>query len=196
MVDRLVGDHIELRALRPDDAERTLAWRQGRRARWLNAGAETADEQRAWIMSRPDDELNYVIELRDGRPVGMLSLIGIDPVHRHAETARFLIGDEDGVRGVPAADEAMKLLYDHAFGELGLVRLYGFVPEGNRRSITWQCYLGMREEGRLRRHLHFDGAWHDAVCLGMLEDEYRTIAVPRMTALIAATCAAEREAAA
>ncbi|MBJ7330687.1 MAG: GNAT family N-acetyltransferase [Solirubrobacteraceae bacterium] len=193
MAERLVGDHIELRALRPEDAERTLAWRQSPRARWLNAGAQTVGEQRAWIASRPDSERNYIIELKDGRAVGMLSLIGIDPVHRHAETARFLIGDEDAVRGVPAAVESMKLLYDHAFGELGLNRLYGLVPEGNRRSITWQCYLGMREEGRLRRHLFFDGVWQDAVCLGMLEDEYREIAAPRMTTLIAAARSTTKE---
>jgi RimJ/RimL family protein N-acetyltransferase len=116
----------------------------------------------------------------------MLSLIDIDLVHRHAETARFLIGDEQAARGLPAAVEAMKLLYQLAFDDLELVRIYGTVAESNARMIKWQRYLGMVEEGRLRQHLYIDGAWQDAVCLGLLADEYRTVTLPRMNALIAA----------
>ena len=50
----------------------------------------------------------------------MLSLIGIDRVNAHAESARFLIGEEDAVKGIPVAVEAMKLLYALACDELGL----------------------------------------------------------------------------
>lgn len=183
---RLTGEFVALRPLTSDDAELTLGWRQSRRARFLNTGAQTLADQEAWIARRPDSERNFVIELADGRPVGMLSLIDIDLVNRRAETSRFLIGDEDAVRGVPAAVEAMKLLYEYAFGELGLVRLYGTVADGNRRMVQWQKYLGMQEEGRLRRHYLLDGEWHDAVCLGLLEHEYLEISLPRMNALIGA----------
>ncbi len=44
----------------------------------------------------------------------------------------------------------------------------------------------MVEEGRLRRHLFIDGAWQDAVCLGLLDEEYRSVSLPRMNALISA----------
>lgn len=186
MTSRLTGEWVNLRPLVAGDAELTLAWRQGRRARFLNTGARTVSEQAAWIAARPVSERNFAIELSDGRSVGMLSLIDIDTVNRRAETARFLIGDEDAVRGIPAAVEAMKLLYGLAFDELGLARLYGTVADGNRRMIQWQRYLGMKEEGRLRRHYWLDDRWYDAVCLGLLEDEYRAVALPRMNALIAA----------
>jgi hypothetical protein len=43
----------------------------------------------------------------------------------------------------------------------------------------------MKEEGVLRRHLNLDGRWHDAVCFGLLEEEYRSETVPRLHALIA-----------
>ncbi len=191
----LTGEFVALRPLTSDDAQLTLAWRQSRRARFLNTGAQTVSDQAAWIAHRPDSERNFIIELADGRPVGMLSLIDIDLVNRRAETSRFLIGDEDAVRGVPAAVEAMKLLYEYAFGELGLIRLYGTVADGNRRMVQWQKYLGMQEEGRLRRHYLLDGEWHDAVCLGLLEHEYLEISLPRMNALIgAARPSAERSA--
>lgn len=182
----LSGEFINLRPLRAADAELTLRWRSSTRAMLLNRGSGTVEQQAAWIESRPASERNFMIELKSGRPVGMLSLIGIDSENRHAESARFLIGDEDAVRGVPAAVEAMKLLYGLAFDELGLERVWGTVASDNKLMIKWQRYLGMKEEGRLRRHYFLNGAFQDAVCLGLLADEYRGHALPRMEALIAA----------
>ena len=80
----------------------------------------------------------------------------------------------------------MKLLYELAFDELGLERVWGTVASDNRLMIKWQRYLGMKEEGRLRRHYLLNGEHQDAVCLGILADEYRAMARPRMEALIAA----------
>lgn len=180
----LRGEHVDLRRLTPDDAALTLGWRQSARARLLNAGAQTVEEQAVWIASRPSSEFNYLIVLKDGRAVGMLALIGVHPVNRHAETARFLIGDEDAVRGVPAAVEAMKLLYGLAFDMLGLHRIYGTVSEDNALMVKWQKYLGMREEGRMRDHYFLDGRFQDAIVLGLLADEYRAQSLPRMDAMI------------
>jgi diamine N-acetyltransferase len=184
MPGRLSGEFVALRPLGVDDAALTLAWRRSPRARLLLDGAGSVEEQARWIARRPETERNFVIETLAGTPLGMLSLLDIDPVHRRAESGRFLIGDEQAARGLPAAVEAMKLLYQLAFDDLRLQRIYGIVAEGNRRMITWQRYLGMQEEGRLRRHLWVDGSWQDAVCLALLEEDYRAIALPRMEALV------------
>ena len=125
-----------------------------------------------------------MIVLKSGQPVGMLSLIGVNQANRHAETARFLIGEEEAVKGVPAAVEAMKLLYVLAFDTLGLHRIYGTVTADNALMAKWQKYLGMKEEGRMRDHYFLDGHFQDAIVLGMLADEYRAQALPRMTAMI------------
>jgi diamine N-acetyltransferase len=192
MTKELRGQHVVLRLLRIEDAAITLAWRQTDRAKYLHRGAQTVADQLAWIAARPNTELNYVIELRSGLPVGMLSLISIDKGNRRAEPSRFLIGEPDAVRGIPVAIESMKLIYQLAFDELKLMRVHGTVASDNHLMVKWQKFLGMREEGRLRRHFHFDGRYQDAVCLGMLEEEYRTIALPRMNALIATAAAGAR----
>jgi RimJ/RimL family protein N-acetyltransferase len=178
------GHHVTLRPLVAEDAALTLAWRLSDRTTYLNRGAGTLAEQVAWIESRPPNERNFVIELRSGTPVGMVSLIAIDPANRRAEPARFLIGEPDAVRGIPVAVEAMQLIYALAFDELHLQRVYGTVASDNRLMIKWQRSFGMQEEGRLRRHLFLDGRFQDAVCLGLLEEEYRAVALPRMNALI------------
>ncbi|GAB4081376.1 GNAT family N-acetyltransferase [Modestobacter muralis] len=182
----LRGEFVQLRPLVVADAAVTLGWRQADRARFLNAGARTVEEQAGWIAARPESDHDFVIELTDGRPVGMVSLTAVDPVNRRAEPGRFLIGEETAVQGVPAAVEAMRLLYGLAFDELDLVRVCGIVAAENTRMVKWQKFLGMREEGRLRDHLFLGGRFQDAVCLGLLVADYRTTTLPRMNALIAA----------
>lgn len=184
---KLEGEFVNLRPLQVLDAELTYNWRRNARAKYLNQGAASVEHQAAWIASRPASEHNFIIELKSGHPIGMLSLIRIDTINRHAEPGRFLIGDETATQGVPAAVEAMKLLYELAFEKLGLVRVCGIIAANNTLMIKWQKYLGMREEGRLRNHLYQkSGLFEDAIFLGMLVEEYHKTALPRMKVLIAA----------
>jgi RimJ/RimL family protein N-acetyltransferase len=180
----LTGQFVVLRPLKAEDAAMTLCWRTSERAALLNRGAASVAEQAAWIAARPETEFNFVIQLRSGEPVGMLSLVNIDLTHRRAEPARFLIGEPEAVKGSPVAIEALKLLYELAFDYLGLHRIHGTVVAENRQMLKWHLYLGMKEEGRLRQHQFVSGRYHDIVCVGMMESEYRTVALPRMNALI------------
>lgn len=180
------GEFVNLRPLTENDAGITYAWRNAQRARLLNMGASSIEQQAEWIRSRPLSEYNFIIELKDGNAIGMLSLVGVDQRNRHAETGRFLIGDENAAKGIPVAVEAMKLIYELAFEKLDLVRIYGTIADTNRLMVKWQKYLGMKEEGRLRNHYFIDGKWQDAICLGLLVNEYRNYSIPRMNALIAA----------
>ena len=182
---RLVGEFVLLRPLTPQDAEITHRWRHDARALHLNRSAATVADQARWIAGRPASEFNYIIELIGGPPIGMLSLVTIDLANRRAESARFLIGDEAAAKGAPAAVEAMKLLYELAFDRLGLERIYGVIEERNRRMIKWQKYLGMVDEGRLRRHMRMDGEFVDVMSLSLLADEYRAVTLPRMRGLMA-----------
>jgi RimJ/RimL family protein N-acetyltransferase len=182
----LEGEFVILRPLVVDDAPLTLSWRQGTRAANLNAAPQTVEQQAKWIASRPASEYNFIIELNNGRPVGMASLTGIDATHRHAEPGRFLIGDEEAVRGVPAAVEAMKLIYELAFGKLELQRVHGTIASDNALMIKWQKFMGMTEEGRLRNHYFINGKFQDAVCFGMLAQEYWTKVRPKMEVFIEA----------
>jgi len=184
--DTLQGQFVNLRPLKVEDAALTLAWRRAARARFLNAGAASVEQQAAWIAGRPASEYNYIIELKNGHAIGMLSLTGIDRANRHGEPGRFLIGDEAAAQGVPAAVEAMKLLYELAFDQLELVRVCGIVAANNTLMVKWQKFMGMKEEGRLRNHLCQDGEFHDAVFLGLLVEDYRKVTLPRMKLLMAA----------
>jgi RimJ/RimL family protein N-acetyltransferase len=182
----LHGEFVDLIPLSAEHAELTFRWRQGERAANLNRGADDVQQQAAWIVARPASEYNFIICLKNGYPVGMVSVSGIDMTHRHGEPGRFLIGEEEAVRGVPAAVEAMKLIYELVFDRLGLQRIFGTIASDNKLMMKWQKFLGMKEEGRLRHHYFINNHFQDAVVFGMLEDEYRAQALPRMNSLIAA----------
>jgi RimJ/RimL family protein N-acetyltransferase len=182
---RIDGEFINIRRLSLADAEISLSWRTADRARLLNTGAANTEQQRAWIRDRPASEHNYIIETKGNRPIGMISLLHVNQINQNAETGRFLIGDEASARGLPAAVEAMKLLYEFAFDTLSLKRIYGSVAAENTLVIKWQKYLGMKEEGRMRSHYFIDGKWQDAIILGLLADEARSVSIPRMNWLIA-----------
>jgi RimJ/RimL family protein N-acetyltransferase len=180
----LAGEFVVLRPLTVEDAALTHGWRTSARARHLNGAAASVEDQARWNASRHAGEFNYIIQMLDGPPIGMLSLVNIDMANRRAESARFLIGDEEAAKGSPAAVEAMMLLYALAFDRMGLERVHGVVEARNALMVKWQKYLGMKEEGRLRRHFFMDGEFHDAIQLGLLADEYRSQALPRMRGLI------------
>lgn len=183
----LTGEFVNLRPLCVADAALTFSWRHGKRAKLLHEGPGSVEQQEAWIGARPASEYNFIIELKNGRAVGMLSVVGIDRLNRHAEPARFLIGEADAVKGIPAAVEAMKLLYEFIFDQLDVVRVWGTIAAENIQMITWQKYLGMKEEGRLRRHCFINGHFQDNILLGLLVEEYREVTLPRMNALMAAS---------
>jgi len=181
----LVGRYIDMRPLSLDDAEMTFLWRRSDRAKYLNAGAASVEQQAKWISTRPANECNWIIQLKDGTPVGMLSLVDIDQGNSRAETGRFLIGEEEKAKGIPVAVEAMSLVYDFAFQTLNLSRLHGMISADNTLMVKWQKYLGMIEEGRLREHYKTEAGAQDAVVLGILREEYHSVFIPRARALMA-----------
>lgn len=181
----LTGKYIDLRPLSVEDAERTFHWRNSERARHLNTSAGSVEQQAKWIAGRPDSEYNWIIQLKDGEPIGMLSLVDIDHHNSRAETGRFLIGEEEKAKGVPAAVEAMALVYEFAFNALNLSRLHGMISANNGLMVKWQKYLGMVEEGRLRAHYQTEAGVQDAIALGILRDEYLSVFIPRARALMA-----------
>ncbi len=179
------GRHVMLRPIQITDAEVTYEWRRLDRARMLGGAPGSVEQQREWIASRSDDEVNWIVELSDGLAVGMVSLLDIDFSNSHAQSGRFLIGREEEAQGRPVAVEAMLLLYEYAFETLGIHRVYGYIAAENAQMIRWQEYLGMRREGVWRQHLKdVSGGYTDAVLLGLLAEEYVQRARPRMQQLL------------
>lgn len=181
----LNGSITKLRPITEDDAAITLKWRQSNRAKLLQTGAQTIEQQKTWIAAKLNtNELNFVIEFQD-RPVGMIALHDINFLHKSIQMGRLLIGEEELVGTAPVAFEADLMLCDYAFDVLKMHKIYGDVMEDNHGMIKTRLYLGYKQDGILRDHYVYDGIYKNTVALSILEEEYRKICRPKLLNLIA-----------
>jgi RimJ/RimL family protein N-acetyltransferase len=167
------GSWCYLRAIRVSDAGMTFEWRNLDRASSLGGASTDVEGQVEWISARPKSELNFIICLASNDiPVGMISIIDINHHHGTAQTARFLIGEEKMVAGLPIAVEAMYLCYEKIFLDWNMRKVWGFVASTNWRMIKWQTFLGMKKEGVQEQQLIVGGEIVDAVLLGLTREQY------------------------
>jgi RimJ/RimL family protein N-acetyltransferase len=120
--------------------------------------------------SRTED--SYAIHPRGQEtPIGVISLMNISEANSSADLSIIVGPREERDRGY--GTEAISLLLDHAFGELGLHRVGLSVFEFNEPAISAYEKLGFRHEGRLRDALNRDGTFHGAFLMSMLAPEWR-----------------------
>lgn len=178
------GKISRLRPITVDDAEITLKWRLSDRAKLLQRGAKTIEEQKSWIASKLlSNELNFIIEYKD-KPVGMIALHDISHTHKSVQMGRLLIGEEAWIGKAPVAFDADLLLCDYAFDVLKMHKIYGDVMEDNLGMLKTRYYLGYKKDGVLRDHYIYDGVYKNTVAVSLLENEYRKICRPKLLSLI------------
>jgi RimJ/RimL family protein N-acetyltransferase len=124
----------------------------------------------------PTDD-SFAIHLKgEEEPIGVISLMNISEANDSAELS-IIVGDpEDRHQGYGA--EAIAVILRYGFEDLGLNRVGLSVFEFNEDAISTYEKLGFREEGRLRRALKRDDAFHDAILMSIDRHEWRGGAPP------------------
>ena len=75
-------------------------------------------------------------------------------------------------RGKGYASEALGLLIEYGFDEIGLHRIYARVIDGNEASRNLFTRLGFTQEGLLREHVFRHGKYRNMFMFGLLRDEW------------------------
>jgi len=180
----LNGKFTKLRLITTNDADLTYKWRNSTRAKLLQRGASTVEEQKTWIAGKiKTNELNFIIEYLD-KPVGMIALLDINRLHKSVQMGRLLIGEEEFVGKMPVAFEADLMLCDYAFDVLKMHKIYGDIMEENEGMLKTRFYIGYKQDGILRDHYVYDGVYKNTVAVSILEDEYRAVCRPKLLSLI------------
>lgn len=164
---------VALHRLRAEDGDRVLAWRNSDAVAPYMYGdhAITADEHARWLQAAlTASDRRYWIVALDGAPVGLANLARIDAANGRAEWAYYLADPATRGRGVGAAVEFAVL--EHAFGPLGLHKLWCEVFLDN--AAVWRLHVsfGFTREALLREHVCKDGCWRDVVGLGLLSQDW------------------------
>lgn len=98
----------------------------------------------------------FVIVLQD-KPLGFVDLFDFDPFHKRAGLG-VLIADPE-YRGKGYAKEALGLLMDYAFVQLGMHQLYANILEENKRSIALFENLGFKVVGLKKDWVFYQGSF-------------------------------------
>jgi RimJ/RimL family protein N-acetyltransferase len=160
----LTGDRIRLRAPALEDLATFARWfADPEVTRYLLRRYPPSPAQElGWFesMATSEKDLVWAVAITEGELLaGVIGLHRIDWQHRHA-WIEIVLG-EPSVWGKGYATEAMRLVTEHTFRELGLEKVLASVYGGNERSIRMAETLGYRQCGLLRRNAFFAGEWHD-----------------------------------
>ncbi|TCO62706.1 GNAT family N-acetyltransferase [Actinocrispum wychmicini] len=174
---RLSGQKVALREWRDDDVDDALrVFGDERVTRWLSFDNKSRDQvsqmvsdtvQRAGEAERK--EYYLAVTSRDTGGLIGFARLGLSGVQA-ADLGYAIAADEWG-KGY--ASDATHSLIDFGFSELGLHRISAAIGPENVASIAVVRRLGFVEEGRLRDHVHTNGAWRDSVLYSLLVDEWR-----------------------
>lgn len=114
----------------------------------------------------------YVLGMEDpknGKIVGMISLMKIDPKNKNAELGYWL-GKKYWGQGITS--ESVSMMLGFGFRKLKLAKIYARVMHPNKASARVLCKSGFKPEGIGRRHIFKDGRWYDELRFGLLKEEY------------------------
>jgi len=175
---KLIGERVELRRHSPEHYRLYGEWYGDpeiwRLTSWSAAPlGPTAVERLFEEREHSPADDSFAIHLRDeDEPIGVVSLMNISVANASAELSVIVGHPEDRHHGYGA--EAIAVLLDYAFGDLGLNRISLSVFDFNEGAIAAYGKLGFREEGRLRGALKRDDAFHDAILMSVLKQEWIT----------------------
>jgi len=128
-----------------------------------------------WLagLAQGRDPLFYaVVDPRDGRALGQLSLMSIVPEHGSIEIGHVAFGAR--LQRTALASEAFHLLMQEAF-TLGYRRLEWKCDAANARSRRAAERLGMSFEGVFRQHRVVKGRNRDTVWYSLLDREWPAV---------------------
>jgi aminoglycoside 6'-N-acetyltransferase len=175
----ILTPRLLLRPHRHDDVEALLAYYADpqvcRFIPWEPWSREDAEEKVRQRTSRTDivdasSALALVVE-REGRVIGDVVLWPTDETLSRAE-AGWAFHPASGGKGF--ATEAVRALFEVAFGHYGMHRVVAQLDARNVASASLCERLGMTEEARLRKDCWFKGEWTDNVIYGLLAEEWNS----------------------
>ena len=124
------------------------------------AAWEQRHDRADWVIYRTEDDA----------PFGDCALIDLDP--DNAEVNYRIALDSMASTGKGYGTEATDLVLEYAFETAGLHRVALQVFDFNTQAQRSYEKSGFVREGVWREHLRWDGKWHDAVLMSMLDHEY------------------------
>ena len=175
----LKGNNIYLDAIETSDLEKLRKWRNLPEYRKFFREYQeiNADMQKKWYEAKVvNDNATLMFAIRD---IGTKELLGccglcyINWVHRHSDLSLYIGKDEVYIDDEGIAEESCQLLFDYAFGELGLNKIWTEIYDFDEKKFDLYLKLGFTQDGLLREQYFYGGEWHDSRMMSLLRKEWQ-----------------------
>jgi RimJ/RimL family protein N-acetyltransferase len=174
----LRGERVLLRAATEDDLKILAEWYVDPEFTTLQSGtyqitspSETLEQITKWFSNKDArGGGNFVIELIEtGEVVGSVNLFG-GALPQRAATAAMQVGGASVGKGI--GTEALRLLLNYGFREVGLNRIQLEVFAYNSRAVRAYEKAGFVIEGRRRQIAFHDGRFYDDLVMAVLAEDW------------------------
>ncbi|MEO6540429.1 MAG: GNAT family N-acetyltransferase [Ferruginibacter sp.] len=168
------GKHILLRKVEVTDAEDIFRWRSGAAGKFLRQPENySVQSQIAWIKSRADSEINYmIIDKLTQQKVGFIGIYDVNHTDRVANVGRLLLDEVYLSRSNPYGLEAMLMMYDHVLNEMNFRKITGDILAINGAMVKLQIFLGMKQEGFLEKHVLINNNFEDLHIISIFKETF------------------------
>ena len=174
----LKGKMISLKSIEPEDLEQLRIWRNlpEYRKHFREYKEINSAMQLKWYESSVvNDNNTLMFSIRDNETDELLGCCGlcyINWVGQHADLSLYIGKDECYIDDQGFAEDACVLLFDYAFKELGLNKVWTELYEFDNKKIDLYSKLGMTIDGRWRKQYYYNGRWWDSLLLEILAEEW------------------------
>jgi len=173
----LHSERVVLRALQRQDLQRLVEFNNDLEVELAGGGDPPMPQSLERLQGDFDreaakggrDGATFAIEV-DSEMIGVCGLSGINETARSAEIGIGIGNKAYWNQGY--GREAVALLIDYAFRYRNLRRVWLWTHASNQRAISSYRSAGFVEEGRLREHVWSNGAYDDAVYMGVMRESW------------------------
>jgi len=169
---------VKLRSVSSDDYEPLFRWVNDRATRIQSGAFKPVSwlEHKEWIeriLLAKDTELLIIANWEDESAIGHVLLTDISTVHRSCSLTIRIGSEVDRNRGL--GTEAMSLLLEYAWRDMGINRIQLTVRTDNERARRSYLKSGFRYEGTMRNAVFIDGKFRDLELMAILRSDVHIV---------------------
>lgn len=132
-------------------------------------------EQKTWMANyhNTQENIRLMIELENGKTIGMISLADIDYKNGSAEIHYKIFAPvEDRIKG--DMHDAITGILNYAFNELRLNCVFAVILEYNIFGLKLIQKMNFKQEGILRKRKFKNGQYHNQIIFSLLNEEFNS----------------------
>lgn len=174
MINIIVGDQINLRALNESDSSRLLKWVNNPELKIMTGTVFPVSnlEHERWFENKitNQDEKMFGIEIiEESELIGVVGLKSINYINSNAELYIY-IGNQTYF-GKGYGKDAVQTIIKFAFEELNLHKVYLEVFSYNKKAQSLYEKVGFKVEGILKESLFKQGSFYDKIIMGIINNQ-------------------------